>query len=118
MRNVYLIVAVLAAVGAALGLWAYLTSTSGVDGTSGALIAFLGALAVALGALVALMDLPRWAQITLDVLLVLGAVLTAVAAWFLMQTFFTIVMALAAIVLCAGFVVAGRNSKHHGEAGA
>jgi hypothetical protein len=36
--------------------------------------------------------LPRWLRVTLNVLLVLGAILTALAAWMLMQPLFAAAM--------------------------
>ncbi|MGP1396901.1 MAG: hypothetical protein ACTS3R_15450 [Inquilinaceae bacterium] len=100
--------AVPAAVGAALGAWAYFGKNTGVDGTIGALLAFLGAVAVTLGALAAVARLPGWASVTLNVLLALGTLLTAFAAWMLMQTLFAIAMLLAGVALCVALLAPGR----------
>jgi quinoprotein glucose dehydrogenase len=103
MRWTYAFVAVPALIGAALGALAYFGEGTGVNGTGGALVAFLGALGVGVGALLALpQGLPRWWRTTLDVLIALGALLTAFAAWMLMQNGFAAVMLLS----FAGLIIA------------
>ncbi|WP_176559456.1 hypothetical protein [Rubellimicrobium roseum] len=98
MRLSYLLVLLPATVSAVLGGAAYIRPDSGVDGTGGALLALAGAVAVAVGALIALTAVLRGAlRGVLDALLFLGAALTAVAAWFLMQDAFAAAMALAAL---------------------
>lgn len=97
MRYAFLLAAVLPAlVGAVLGGIAYFAPETGVAGTPGALLALVGAVAVTLGALA----IPRlgggWRGLFLA-LCVAGALLTAAAAWFLMQLAFAAVMALAAL---------------------
>jgi hypothetical protein len=94
-RPGHVLVVVPALVGAVLGAAAYSGTETGVDGTSGALIALAGAIAVAAGGLLAmLVPLSRGWRRTLDVLLGLGALLTAFAAWMLMQDIFALAMAL------------------------
>lgn len=100
MRTPYVLVLLPALAGAALGAFAYLSPNTGVDGTAGALLALAGAAAVALGALLALLPAVRgWARGLLGVLIGLGAALTAVAAYFLMQYAFAVAMALAVLGL-------------------
>lgn len=93
--------AAFAGAGAVLGATAYFRAESGVDGTTGALLALSGSLAVAIAALVCLAQLPRGVYVTLNVLLLLGALLTAVAAWMLMQYLFAGAMALSFLALVA-----------------
>lgn len=96
----YALVAALAAVGAVLGALAYFGAETGVDGTAGALLALIGAVAVGLGAaLAAWRHLPRGGLTPLNVLLVLGTLLTAFAAWMLMQYAFTAAMAASFLAL-------------------
>lgn len=99
MRTRYVLVLVPALCGVALAGVAYLGTHTGVDGTLGALLALVGACAVMAGALVALLVPMRAGLLAaLDVLLVVGALLTALAAWFLMQDLFLVAM-LATLVL-------------------
>ncbi len=96
-------VVVPALVGAGLGGNAYFGTETGVDGTSGALLAFAGALAVAAGGLLGmLVPLGPGLRRTLHILLAVGALLTAFAAWMLMQNVFAIAMLLS----FAGLLVA------------
>lgn len=98
MRASYVLVLVPALVGTVLGLNAYFGpfDTTGVEGTPGALLALIGAVAVTLGTLLAMGSRPRsgWRSL-LNVLMALGAVLTALAAWFLMQHALAVAMLLA-----------------------
>ncbi|WP_372423978.1 outer membrane protein assembly factor BamB family protein [Salinarimonas chemoclinalis] len=104
MRTRYALVLVPALCGAALAGVAYFGSHTGVDGTLGALLALVGAGAVAAGALVALLVPMRPGLLAaLDGLLVVGALLTALAAWFLMQDLFV-----AAMLLALGMVLVVR----------
>jgi hypothetical protein len=100
MRINYLFVLVPAVVGVALGLVAYFApfGTTGVDGTPGALLALIGAIATTAGAALAMAPsvCGRWLS-TLHALLFVAAALTAVAASFLMQTAFAVAMAIAAL---------------------
>lgn len=100
MPAIYLVVLVPALVGTALAVAAYSApfGTTGVGGTPGALLALLGAGAVFLGALLAMSPgLRGWLRRLLDVLLLVGSALTALAAWFLMQLPFAVAMALAGV---------------------
>jgi hypothetical protein len=106
----YALVAAPAALGAVLGGLAYFGPDTGVNGTGGALLAFLGAVAVTVAALVCMMPLPRGLRITLNVLLALGAVLTAFAAWMLMQPFFAAAMAASALGLVAALAPRRRRT--------
>ncbi|MCZ4261135.1 pyrroloquinoline quinone-dependent dehydrogenase [Limimaricola sp. G21655-S1] len=78
-----LIAAIVASVALAI---AYFRPESGVAGSVGAGLALFGALAVAVAsALVLFKWMPYWLNLTLKWLTLLGAALTAVAAYFLMQ---------------------------------
>jgi quinoprotein glucose dehydrogenase len=105
----YALVAAFAAAGSILAALAYFGTASGVDGTTGALLGLLGALAVTIAALVCLAELPRGVTITLDVLLLLGAVLTAFAAWMLMQYLFAAAMVLSLLALVAAISMPRRK---------
>lgn len=102
MRRANLFVILPAAAGVVFALWALLVPTAGVAGSFGAWLAFLGALAVTLGALAAPF-LRGFLRRGLLALVGLGAALTAVAAWFLMQWAFALAMlaALVGLVLTA-----------------
>jgi hypothetical protein len=104
MKAINLLVALLAAAGAALGGFAYFAENTGVTGSGGALTAFLGAVAVALGALLDLASLGRGVHVALRVLIVVGAGLTAFAAFMLLQYVFTGLMLLAGLVALALFL--------------
>ena len=111
MRIAYALAALAAFAGAVMAALAFLTPDSGVDGTPGAGLALAGAAAVAVGALVAMAPGVRggWRGL-LVALLLLGAVLTALAAWFLMRPAFAVAMAAAALlVLVAPFVRSRRR---------
>lgn len=98
MRTRYALGFLPAFAGAVLGAIAYLApnGNTGVDGTPGALLALIGAAAVTLGAIFAIAPALRgWLFGALNILLLLGALLTAVAAYFLMQYPFAVAMALA-----------------------
>lgn len=110
MRWTHGLVALTAAVGAALAAYAYFTPTSGVDGTAGALSALIGAVAVVIGALIAgLRAVPGWGRTTLNVLLVLGTVLTGLAAWMLMQHAFLVAMAVSFFCTLAAIAIPARR---------
>ncbi|MBP1806306.1 hypothetical protein [Rubellimicrobium aerolatum] len=110
MRIAYILAALLALAGAVLGGRAYIAPDSGVDGTLGAGLALAGAVAVTLGALVAAIPEIRggWRGL-LGTLLVLGAALTALAAWFLMKPAFAILMALALLGVVVALLVRPRR---------
>lgn len=103
MRIQYVFALVPAAFGSALGGYACYASSTGVTGTAGAILALIGALAATTGSALGLaIRMSRWIARTIDVLTFLAALLTAIAAYFLMQTTFAIVMLFA----CAGLVAA------------
>ncbi len=103
MRKRHFPVIVLGAIGIALAAYAYISSDTGVAGTTGALLALIGAVAVTAGSfLAAFARLDGFLFGTLAFLIALGAVLTALAGYFLMQYVLAIVMALA----FAGLLVA------------
>jgi len=94
------LVIVLGVIGSAIAVYAYLSPDSGVAGTIGALLALVGAAAVTAGSLVAAFaNLGRGLFILLAFLMGFGAVLTALAGFFLMQYGLAIVMALAFVSL-------------------
>jgi hypothetical protein len=108
----YTLVFVPALSGTALGAIAYLGpfGTTGVEGTPGALLALVGAGAVALDAVVAIATGVRgWMGGLLDLLLGSGSALTALAAWFLMQQGFAMAMGLAFLGLLVAILVPGRR---------
>lgn len=106
MRMSYTLVLLPALLGAVLGAIAYFVPNTGVDGTPGALLALIGAGAVTLGALLALMpSINGWVLGVLNVLLGLGTVLTAAAAYFLMQYAFAFAMAVALLGLILAVIV-------------
>lgn len=107
----YALVAAPAALGAILGAFAYFGTETGVDGTAGALLAMIGAIAVAVGALICMAPLPRWLRITLNVLLVVGSILTGFAAWMLMQPLFAAAMAASVLGLVAALARPRRRAS-------
>jgi quinoprotein glucose dehydrogenase len=109
-RWAYALVAAPAALGVVLGGLAYFGADTGVDGTGGALLALIGAVAVTVAALVSMMPLARGLRLTLNVLLVLGAILTALAAWMLMQPLFAAAMAASALGLVAALASRRRRT--------
>lgn len=90
---------------------AFFWSQSGVSGSIGALIVCCAAAALAVAALIyiAAPGMPRWLWRTLEVLVLLGALLTAFASYLLMQTWLTVAMALA-VVFAAGHFFRGHRS--------
>jgi quinoprotein glucose dehydrogenase len=102
------LIAVPAAIGAVLGAYAYFGSETGVDGTGGALLAMLGAAAVALAGLVR--PAVGLGRVLLDILIALGAALTAFAAWMLMQDAFALAMLASLIGLAVALLVPSRRT--------
>lgn len=110
MRTSFILVLLPALAGAILGSLAYFTQNTGVDGTVGALLALIGAAAVAIGALLAMVPGVRGGFLKfLNLLLGLGALLTAVAAYFLMQYYFAAAMGLALLGLVAATAAHSRR---------
>ena len=100
MRKSFIPLIVLGVAGTALAGYAYLSPDSGVAGTIGALLALRGAVAVTAGSLAAAFaNLGRGLFILLAFLMGFGAVLTALAGFFLMQYGLAIVMALVFVSL-------------------
>jgi len=111
MRIAYLLVLLPALVGAALGGMAYFQPETGVDGTPGALLALVGAAASAIGAILLMLPSTSGGIRTLLKLLTgLAALLTAIAAWFLMQYAFAIAMALALLGLAVALALPDRRT--------
>lgn len=79
---------------AVLGAYAWLAPETGVDGTAGAALALFGTLAVGLGAVLGGWLAGGWGAL-FRWLTPLGAALTAVAAWFLMQYIWAVLMVIA-----------------------
>lgn len=102
MQTRYLAAGFLGLVGLVLAIIAYAgpLGNTGVDGTLGALLALIGALVTCLGAgLLAFRKLPS--RPVVIAVLVVAAVLTAIAGYFLMQFALAVVMAAAALALVA-----------------
>ena len=92
--------AVASVIGVGLALMALLIEGTGVAGTPGAILAVIGALATLLGTLILLLGRPGlFVRRTIFGLSLLAAILTALAAWFLMQNILAIVMVVAALGL-------------------
>lgn len=100
MHRNLLPIAVPAAIGCGFAAYAYFADRTGVTGTGGALLALIGAGAVTLGSVVAGFTQGRGAAFaTLAVLIGLGAALTALAGFFLMQTGLAVAMGLTVVGL-------------------
>jgi len=100
MRRSFIPIIVLGVAGIAFAAFAYLSSGTGVAGTLGALLALIGAAAVLIGSLVAAFARLGGVLFGLLVLLIaIGAILTALAGYFLMQFGLAAVMSLALIAL-------------------
>lgn len=98
--------------GAGFGFYAWFFEGTGVTGTPGALIAFAGAVAVwAASVLLALVRSRSSARGFLIPLVGIGALLTAVAAWFLMQNYFVIAMAVAFVAVVAAAITTLRHGR-------
>lgn len=93
-------VAAPAALGCGFAAYAYFADRTGVAGSEGALLALIGAVAVAIGILVAGLTARQGAVFNiLACLIALGAALTAVAGFFLMQYGLAAAMALTLVGL-------------------
>lgn len=103
MRTTDALVLAPALLGVAFGFRAWLWPGTGVTGTPGAMFAVVGAVSVALGSMLAAIPAVRGTAYGLLVALIgIGAALTTLAAWFLMQDAVVVAMALA----FAGLIVA------------
>lgn len=103
MRRPYLLVALPASVATALAAFAFYGGfgwETGVEGTSGALLALAGAAFVAVGGLLAAFPGLRGRTLgALSALVGVAAFLTAVAAYFLMKPVFAVLMVCALVAL-------------------
>ena len=79
------IMAATATVATALSVYNYLTRGTGIDHTSGALLVVVSSALILLAALVLALapSTPRWVRVVLEILLLLGVLGTALAAYFL-----------------------------------
>src|SRR5919205_648282 len=79
------IMAAAAAPGTALSVYNYLTRGTGIDHTPGALLVVVSSALVLLASLVLALapGAPRWLRVVLEILLLLGVLGTAAAAYFL-----------------------------------
>jgi quinoprotein glucose dehydrogenase len=112
MRRTLIPVILLGAAGIGLAAFAYFPFGSGVEGTVGALLALLGAVAVTLGAFLMAMHTVRGVPFGVLAFLVgLGAVLTALAGYFLMQYGLAIVMGLALLGLLIAVLRPARQRR-------
>ena len=91
-----ILIAVAAAIGAGIAVFAYVARSSGIDHTAGALLVILSSLAVAAaGAIIALIGRrPAWLRVTLVVLTLLGILGTGFAAVLLHSVGLVVMMAL------------------------
>jgi hypothetical protein len=102
MQRIFFPALLLSVIGVILSLIAYFGpfGNTGVNGTGGAGLALLGSVAVALLVVIVMMWRPsRGWFVTLCILALIAAFLTAIAAYFLMQYVLAIVMALTFFVL-------------------
>lgn len=113
MYRIYLAALLPSALGAGLALIALAApfGSTGVDGTIGAFLAFTGTIAASLTIIVIMArPLSRHWFITLNVLAMLAATLTAIAGFFLMQTLLTAAMVATFVVVAFVFFSSGRRS--------
>ena len=90
------VIMVSAIVAIGCGLWGYFAPLTGVTGVWGPLAAAFGALCILIGGALMVRARSRGARFVLMLLLALGIVLTAFAAWLLHQW-----IMLAALAICA-----------------
>ena len=92
------LVAVASLLGLLLALYGYLTPHDGISFTPGALLVVVStALILAASVLLGFRGLPRWVIVVLDVLLLLGLLGTALAAWFL-QTYILVALMFVGVI--------------------
>lgn len=110
MRSMYALAVVAAVAGTVLAVIAFVMPETGVTGSLGAILVIVGSAAAALGSLLLAAGRTDRPRLLLVALTVLSAVLTAVAAWFLMQ--YPLLGAMVAVVLLAlaGSVFSERRS--------
>ncbi|MEP1588985.1 hypothetical protein [Sulfitobacter sp.] len=106
----FILVLVLGLAGLGLGLFEFLSPTSGTAGTAGAaLVSVSTALLVVAAALLAFVTLKRWLFGLLLTLSIIDAAATALAAYFLMANLLVATMLLA---LLAGVAAVFTGSRH------
>ncbi len=112
IRNPLVPAIFLGLIGVALAAYVYLPFGSGVEGTVGALLALLGAIAVTFGCILMASQTLRGVLFGVLALLVgVGAALTAVAGFFLMQYGLSVVMGLCLL----GVLVGLRPARQRGS---
>lgn len=112
MRIFYIAALIASLVGVALGFVAYAAplGNTGVDGTPGALLALIGAVATAAGTVLVLVPAVRHRLAgVFHVLAAIAAGLTALAAYFLMQNAFAIAMVVALLGLLLAYAYSPRR---------
>ncbi|NEX47953.1 hypothetical protein [Pseudotabrizicola algicola] len=112
MQKPYLLALLPAVLGLIAALNAFLApmGNTGVDGTLGAGLAVIGTVAATLMiGIIAARPLPRAWSVTLGLLALLAALLTAVAGYFLMQTLLAALMAATFALLLVAFFVTDRR---------
>ena len=107
MHRSYALPGLASLAGVVLAAIAFLRPETGVTGTAGALLALVGATATALGSVLLMLGRPRGWLVALSAL---AAILTALAAWFLMQWALAAVMALAFVGLLLGPAMSRRGA--------
>ncbi|MDO5705272.1 MAG: hypothetical protein Q4G49_09415 [Paracoccus sp. (in: a-proteobacteria)] len=104
-----LAVTILGTAGLLLAVLFFTLRGSGVNGTAGAALAILGALTTALGPLLAATLPPGGWRGFVQILTVLAALLSAIAGYFLMQSIYTAVMALATVAAVVLMLTGGNR---------
>lgn len=89
------VIALSSILGAALSLYNYLTSGTGIDHTPGAMLVIISSVLILLASFTLLLDLPRWFRGLLLILLLIGILGTGLAAYFLEASVLVALMVLA-----------------------
>lgn len=113
MRTTYVLALLFSALGVIVALIALFApfGNTGVDGTLGATLALLGSVSATLMIAIAIRPtVPRGWFIGLNILAMLAALLTAIAAFFLMQTLLAIAMAATLLTVAFAFLRSNRRS--------
>lgn len=92
------IVAVATTVGLVTGIWSWFHAASGIQGEPGTLLVMVACVLILVGLLVVLLTGSRGIRVLFDWLILIGAALTALAAWFLMSWVLMGAMIVAAVV--------------------
>jgi hypothetical protein len=102
------LIAIISLIGLALALRGYFTPNDGISFTPGALLVVIStALILAASVLLGLTGLPVWVNVVLDVLLLLGLLGTALAAWFL-QTYLLVALMFVGVIAWIVHVISPR----------